>query len=83
MSMLTMLGIFCAVLVLLFLIRRRVSLFWTTALFFIATTVYVLYGFEPALPISVVVLYVGTLLIALLLYVTSSEDGNSSSRSCL
>ena len=75
MSMLTMLGIFCAVLVLLFLIRRRVSLFWTTTLFFIATTGYVLYGFEPALPMSVVVLYVGTLLIALLLYVTSSDDG--------
>ena len=68
------LGIYVAALVLLFLLRRVLGLFWSSLAFLIVSTVWVKIGFQPAVPQSVVVLYVGTAIIALGLYVTSSDE---------
>ncbi len=76
--MLVGLGIYLAVLVFLFLVRKKVGLFWTAAAFIVATLVWLEAGFEPPLPSSVRLEYGGTMILAVLLYVTSSEDGRDS-----
>lgn len=68
------LAVYFVVLVLLFLLRRKVGLFWSVFVFFGATFAWLQFGFEPAVPASVAILYVGTTVIAILLYVTSSEE---------
>ncbi len=76
MLMLTALGVYLAFLVLLFLLRKRVGLFWTAGGFFAATMVYMKMGFDPPVPASVVAMYALVLVCAVLLYVTSSEEGS-------
>jgi hypothetical protein len=71
------LGIYLAVLILLFLVRKPLGLFISVALFFGATVAWLAVGFEPGVPASVMVLYVATMLIALGLYVTSSEESRA------
>jgi hypothetical protein len=71
---LTSLGIYGVVLVLLFLVKRFLGLFVSVTVFFIGTLVWLSIGFEPGVPQSVIVLYVATMLIAIGLYVTSSEE---------
>ena len=75
MTMTTWFGVYSLVMVLLFLLRRVVGLFWTSAGFFVATIGYLVYGFDPPVPASVVGEYTVVLVVALLLYVTSSEEG--------
>ncbi len=60
---------------LLFLLRNTLSLFWSATLFYVATMLYLFYGFDPPVPASVNVMFLSTLLIAVLLYVSSSEEG--------
>ena len=69
------LGAFLAVIVLLVVLRRALGLFWSAALFFVATLAYIRYGVEPRVPGSIVKLYGSVALLALLLYATSSEAG--------
>ncbi len=75
MFMLMTTGVFLGACVLLFLLKRVLGLFWSSILFFVANAVYLMYGFEPLVPQSVLVLFLGTLAIAQLLYVSSSEAG--------
>jgi mono/diheme cytochrome c family protein len=67
------LGIYLGVLVLLYLVRKVIGLFWSVAAFFAATLVWIELGFDPPVPASVVLMYVGFIAVAVLLYVTSSE----------
>lgn len=71
---LTSLAIYGVALVLLFLLRNFLGLFASVTGFFIGTLVWLSIGFEPGVPQSVIVLYVATTLIAIGLYVTSSEE---------
>ena len=66
---------FAGVMILLFLLRRVVGLFWTASAFYAATVSYLRLGFDPPVPSALVTLYSVTSLIALMLYVTSSEEG--------
>ncbi len=68
------LGLYILVSALLFLLRRPLGLFWSSLSYTAATLVWLLFGFEPLVPASVVVLFGGTLIIAVLLYVSSSEE---------
>jgi mono/diheme cytochrome c family protein len=74
MDMMTWLGIYVLALVALFLLRNVVGLFWSVATFFAVTVAYLNFGFDPPVPASVMVLFVGTTLIAVLIYLTSSEE---------
>ncbi|MEE2750795.1 MAG: cytochrome c [Myxococcota bacterium] len=56
-----------------FLARHRLGLFWSAAIFFVATVAFAQYGFEPAAPASVVKLYAMGVFVALAMYVTSSD----------
>jgi mono/diheme cytochrome c family protein len=76
--MLTSLLIYLGVLGFLFLIRKAVGLFWTASSFFAGTLLYLMKGFDPPVPASVLGIYGATTLIALLLYVTSSESARES-----
>jgi len=71
---LSALGIYLVGLVLLFALRNVLGLFASVIVFFIGTTAWLATGFDPGVPASVMVLYVATMLIALFLYVTSSEQ---------
>ena len=71
---LTSLAIYGVALVLLFLLRRFLGLFTSVTVFFAGTLVWLSIGFEPGVPQSVIVLYVATMIVALGLYVTSSEE---------
>jgi len=75
MTMMISLGVFLLILLILFVLRKVLSLFASAILFFVATVGYLQFGFDPPLPMSVKLLYVATLIVALLLYVTSSESG--------
>jgi mono/diheme cytochrome c family protein len=59
--------------VLIFLLRWDLGQLWSAIGFFLATYFYMLWGFEPAAPASIVGLYMSVSLVALLLYVTSSD----------
>lgn len=72
--MLLALGLFAALSIALFVARRRLGLFWSALGFYVATVLFVAFGFDPAAPASVVKLYAGTAAIAMLLYITSSES---------
>lgn len=74
MDMMTSLWIFLGALVLLFLLRRTLGLFWSCTIFFVASVTYIVVGFDPPVPASVVVMYVAVILTAMLMYVTSSEE---------
>ncbi|MDP6947240.1 MAG: cytochrome c, partial [Myxococcota bacterium] len=67
------LALFALALVLLFLLRKKLGVFWGVAAFFGATIAWLRLGIDPPVPASVMMLYVGTMAIALLLYATSSE----------
>ena len=71
---LTSLAVYCVALALLFLLKRLFGLFVSVTLFFITTYVWLAIGFDPGVPQSVIVLYVGTMIIAIGLYVSSSEE---------
>jgi hypothetical protein len=71
---LTSLGIYGIALVLLFLVKRFLGLFVSVTVFFFGTLVWLSIGFEPGVPQSVIVLYVATMIVAIGLYVTSSEE---------
>ena len=67
------LALYALALILLFLLRNKLGIFWGIAAFFGATTLWLRMGVDPPVPASVMLLYIGTMLIALLLYATSSE----------
>jgi mono/diheme cytochrome c family protein len=71
----TSLGIFIGALVLLFLVRKHIALFWTATGFYGIMMAYLKLGFDPPVPASVIVMYSVTLIVAVLLYVSSSEAG--------
>jgi len=73
MDMLIAFGAFVLVMAILFLIRNKVSLFWTASLFLLSTVLYIKFGIQPPIPGSIVALYTITSLLSVLLYVTSSE----------
>jgi len=75
MTMTTWFGVYSLVLVLLFLTRKTLSLFVTSIGFFAATMAYLTNGFDPPVPASVVAEYAIVLIVALLLYVSSSAQG--------
>ena len=75
MSSLVALLIYLGVLALLFYVRRNLGMFWSTTLALVATLVYLSKGFNPPLPGSIVRLFGGTAVVAVLLYITSSEAG--------
>jgi mono/diheme cytochrome c family protein len=75
--MLGALALYALVLTLLFLIRKKTGVFWGIAMFFAATAVWLRMGVDPPVPASVMVLYIGTMTIALLLYATSSEGSRA------
>jgi mono/diheme cytochrome c family protein len=59
--------------ILLFLLRRDIGMLWSAIAYFMVTYFYMIWGFEPAAPASIVSLYMSVSLVALLLYVTSSD----------
>ena len=67
--------VYLAVIATLLVTRRRLGMFWSTAAFLAVTLAYLSKGFDPGLPGNLVKLYGGTSVIAVLLYVTSSEAG--------
>jgi mono/diheme cytochrome c family protein len=67
--------IYLVVLLVLFALRGALGLFWSVVAFIAATTAYMLLGFHPPLPASVWKQYVAVMLIAVLLYVSSSNSG--------
>jgi mono/diheme cytochrome c family protein len=71
------LGCLLAVILVLFLARKRVGIFWSAALFYVASIVWLELGFSPPVPSSVVQLYAWTALAAVIMYVTSSEAGRA------
>jgi mono/diheme cytochrome c family protein len=75
--MMPALGVYVAALLLLYLLRRATGMFWSATAFYAATMVFLMAGFEPPMPASVIVLYGATIAVAVLLYVTSSEERRS------
>lgn len=71
--MLGALALYALVLASLFLMRKRLGVFWGVTAFFVATAAWLQLGIDPPVPASVMVLYIGTMIIALLLYSTSNE----------
>ncbi|HCP45628.1 MAG TPA: hypothetical protein DIU15_06285 [Deltaproteobacteria bacterium] len=67
--------VYCVALLALFLLRKRLGLFWSVVGFFVSTMAWLKLGIYPPAPASVMVLYGGTTFLACLLYVTSSEEG--------
>jgi mono/diheme cytochrome c family protein len=57
----------------LFVLRKRLGLFWSGAGFFISTVLYLQHGIDPPAPGALILLYAGTAALAMILYVTSSE----------
>ena len=72
------LGVLTAVSALIFLWRKRMGLFLSSAGFLTATIFFLQYGIAPAAPAALVLLYGGTGFLALLLYVTSSDEAQRS-----
>jgi hypothetical protein len=54
---------------------RRLGVFWSAIAFTGPTLLYLAKGFNPPMPSSIVSLFGGTAIVAVLLYVTSSEAG--------
>ena len=59
----------------LFALRHRLGLFASTVLFTLLAMLWLRFGFAPPLPGSILIMFGGTLIVAVLLYVTSSEAG--------
>lgn len=72
------LGILTVVSAALYLWRKRLGLFWSSSSFLIATILFLQHGIEPATPAALVLLFGGTSFLALLLYVTSSDEAQRS-----
>jgi mono/diheme cytochrome c family protein len=70
---LTSLAIYVVALVLLFLLRNRMGLLWSSLGFLAVTWLYLAMGFDPGVPASVQLMYIATTVIALLLYVSASQ----------
>lgn len=68
------LALFMAALIALLLVGRTIGLFWSAVLFVLACILYLEFGFDPPFPGSVKALYVGVMLLAVLLYVTSADQ---------
>ncbi len=68
---------YLAVLTILFRMRGGIGMFWSTAAALAVTLLYLAKGFDPPLPGSIVKLFGGMAVIAVLLYITSSESGRS------
>ena len=66
--------LFTAACAAVFLTRKKVGLFWSGAIFFVITVIFLQHGIEPPAPAALVTLYAGTALLAMLLYVTSSKQ---------
>ena len=77
MFLLVALCVYLAVLASLFKLRGGLGMFWSTTLALVATLAYLAKGFDPPLPGSIVRLFGGTAVVAVLLYVTSSEAGRT------
>ena len=59
----------------LFVLRRRLGVFGSAFAFSVLSLVYLRFGFAPPLPRSILIFNGGVLVVAVLLYVTSSEAG--------
>ena len=70
---LTSLAVYTIALVLFFLLRNRMGLLWSSLGFLAITWAYTAFGFDPGVPASVQLMYIGTTVIALLLYVSASQ----------
>ena len=66
-------GVFLLACVAFFLLRNKLGLFWSAAGFFLATVLFAEFGFDPAAPASVVKLYAFCVLVAMVIYVTSTD----------
>ncbi len=66
--------VFLAVCAVLFWQRARLGLFWSAVLFWVALVLYVIYGFSPATPSSLVTMTLGVSAVSMALYVTSSDE---------
>lgn len=73
MHLLVSLGIATLLSAVLFMFRNRLGLFWSSVAFYVLTVLFVMYGFDPAAPASVVKMYCAVALCAMVLYVTSSD----------
>jgi len=76
--LLTSLGILAAVSVVLYRMRKRLGLFWSSTAFLISIILFLQHGFEPGVPSALILLFGGTSFLALLLYVTSSQEAQDS-----
>jgi mono/diheme cytochrome c family protein len=65
--------LFFAVLAALFLTRRRLGIFLAVSAFFVATTAWLTFGFDPRIPVSARAIYMALLIVSTLLYITSSN----------
>lgn len=57
----------------LFVARRRMGVFASVSAFFLATSAWLAWGFDPLIPISARAIYMALLIVATLLYITSSD----------
>jgi mono/diheme cytochrome c family protein len=71
-------GILAAVSFVLYRFRHRFGLFWSSTLFLFATILFLQHGFQPGAPAALILLFGGTSFLALLLYVSSSEQALAS-----
>jgi len=58
----------------IFVMRKKIGLFWSGTAFFVLTVLYLQHGIYPPAPAALVLLYAGTAFLAMLLYVTSSKQ---------
>jgi mono/diheme cytochrome c family protein len=70
--------ILTAISVVLYRFRQRIGLFWSSSLFLVSTILFLQHGFNPGVPAALILLFGGTGFLALLLYVTSSEEAQQS-----
>lgn len=66
---------YAVVIGILYTVRGRLSAFLSTTVFLALTLLYLANGFDPALPGSIVKMFGGATVVAVLIYVTSSEAG--------
>jgi mono/diheme cytochrome c family protein len=72
------LGILAAASAALYLGRKRLGLFWSCTSFLVATILFMQHGISPGAPAALILLYGGTGFLALLLYVTASNEAMKS-----
>ena len=69
-----MLVLYTLACVALFVLRKKLGLFWSATIFFVATYAYLALGITPPAPAAVLNMYAALALCGMLLYVTSSEE---------